>query len=731
MSEPRSTRSEILGAIVAGLIVVAFCFLLLWHDPLVFWNDDYELSILPVFADLARSWSEGHLPLLSPYSWVCSNLAGEFQYGTFSVFINAAVVLIWTFPLTFPQQAAALSITHLFVLAAGAFLLARDRKLSFQLSIFVALIAGLNGWIICWGATDWFGALGAFAWLPWAWWGLERALDRQRTRWRFLWPAPFVYLVVTGGFPYTVLMLVLLIAWLSIKSWAETKSWQSIFPMLIGATLGFGMSAPAWLAIFDYVHGSAREMQPADAHWQWIVPWRALPGFILPCWTVNWADFSARYLPHSATELACGVAAPAALIAGFIWRPRMLIRRMKWELVLLLIVLLLAMVPTAGVFRWSFRWLPLFHLVLALCAAEVLNLRPNSPTGSTAVLALIVVTIPMSISGIASEHGPAVTWAYFQIAVVWALYELFLPRMKFRDWAPAVATFAILLATYFCIPPNCGVPKYNLSQELLDSAPLDPNRLYLSIYPEAESTYRAEKKAGPIGQLVRPGSTSMWAGLHFINGYSPIRPAGVAREFDFRIHGEINLHEAEYLVWSQSSSTGLLAQLGVDGLVVAWDSGIDPALGPDWEFVTSTEEGALYHRIGLPLARVRSVTSIDSKPNEQFAGATISQIDDSRNHVTADVDVPSGGSSALLTFSRPYFRGYEARLGNQKLRVDSYRGLFPTVEVPAGSHGQLVLTYRPLWLIIGCAMSILSAAIWLLGVFAAALRGTQSATVKT
>src|ERR1700704_2720174 len=127
MSEPRTTRSDVLGALVAGLIVVGFCVALLWHDPLVFWNDDYELSILPVFADVARSWSEGHLPLLSPYSWVCSNLAGEFQYGTFSIFVNAAVVLIWKFPLTFAQQAAALSITHLFVLAAGAFLLAHDR----------------------------------------------------------------------------------------------------------------------------------------------------------------------------------------------------------------------------------------------------------------------------------------------------------------------------------------------------------------------------------------------------------------------------------------------------------------------------------------------------------------------------------------------------------------------------------------------------------------------------
>ena len=396
MSAPRSTRSEILGALSAGLLVVCFCLILLWHHPLVFWNDDYELSVLPVFADMARSWSEGNWPILSPYSWVCGNLAGEFQYGTFSVFVNAAVIFIWKFPLTFPQQAAALSIAHLFVLAIGAFLLARDRRLSIPLSIFVALVAALNGWIICWGATDWFGALGAFTWLPWAWWGAERALDQQRTKWRFLWPAPFVYLVVTGGFPYTVLMLLLLIAWLAIKAMWERDSRDTkvprtlaVLPMLFGVALGFGLSAPAWLAILDLVQGSARELQSPAAHWQWLVPPSALPGLILPCWTVNWADFSSRYLPHTATELACGLVAPAALIAGFLGRGRVLVRQIKWEVVLLLLVLLLCTIPTAGLFRWSFRWLPFFHLVLAICAAEVLQVRPGSPIArATTALAL-------------------------------------------------------------------------------------------------------------------------------------------------------------------------------------------------------------------------------------------------------------------------------------------------------------------------------------------------------
>ncbi|PYL39773.1 MAG: hypothetical protein DMF36_04495, partial [Verrucomicrobia bacterium] len=494
------TRSTLIGAISAGFIVVFFCLILLWHNPLAFWNDDYELSVLPVFADMARSWSEGHWPILSPYSWVCGNLAGEFQYGVFSVFVNAVIIAVWKFPLIFPQQAAAVSIAHLFALSVGAFLLARDRQFSVPLSIFVALVASLNGWIICWGATDWFGALGAFTWLPWAWWGAARALDPQRGKWRFLWPAPFVYLVVTGGFPYTVLMLLLLIAWLVLKSLAETRSIFSVVPMLSGVALGFGLSAPAWLAILDLVQGSARELQAARAHWQWLVSPAALPGLILPCWTVNWADFSNRYLPHTAMELACGLAAPAALIGGLAWRGRLLVRQIKWELVLLLFVLLLSMIPTAGLFRWSFRWLPFFHLVLAVCAAETLHLRPGSPIAATAALALTAVTSSaMLILRTTGSYAFPLTWIFLGLAVFWYLWEVALRHSELQKWAPVAITFLALLATYIYIPTNCGVPTYNFSQQLLKPAPLDPARLYLSIYPWAELTYCVSNKPQPVG----------------------------------------------------------------------------------------------------------------------------------------------------------------------------------------------------------------------------------------
>ena len=697
-------RRDCASALTAGGLVVFFCLTLLWHNPQVFWNDDYELSVLPVFADMARSWSEGHWPILSPYSWVCGNLAGEFQYGVFSVFVNAIIIVVWKFPLIFSQQAAAVSIAHLFMLAVGAFLLSRERGFSAAVSIFVALVASLNGWIFCWGATDWFGALGAFTWLPWAWWGAERALDPQRTKWRFLWPAPFVYLLVTGGFPYTVLMLLLLIGWLSIKSLVQTRIILSILPMLFGVALGFGMSAPAWLAILDLVQGSARELQAPSAHWQWLVPPTALPGLILPSWTVNWADFSTRYRPHTATEFACGLVAPAALVAGFVCCGRALVRQIKWELILLLVVLLLCMVPTTGLFRWSFRWLPFFHLILAICAAEVLRLRPRSATPATVALGLVGLTaIAMWILRTSGRYAFPLTWIFLALAAVWLVLQLLLRDSEFQKWTPAATTFVALLATYIWMPTNCGVPEYNFSQELLKPAPLDAQRLYLSIYPWAELTYATSNKPQAVGQTLRPGSTSMWAGLHFINGYSPIRPAGVAREFATSIHGEINPEVGSYLLNQQAGKDGELALLGVDGIVVAREVDIAPQPASEWEELVTTDEGRVFHRRAAPFARVRSVTSIETRAGEQFLSATISNVNNSRNSVEAEIDVPNGDRPALLIFSRPYFRGYKAHIGSENLAVSSYRGLFPIVEVPAGAHGRLALIYRPAWLIFGSA----------------------------
>ncbi len=649
--------------------MLGFWGLLLWQNPQVFWNDDYQISILPVFADVARSWSEGQLPLLSPYSWVCSNLAGEFQYGTFSVFVNAAVVLIWKLPLAFAQQAAALSLAHLFVLAAGSYLLARERKFPAPLATMVALVGALNGWIVAWGATDWFGALGAFAWLPWAWWGMERALDPARSRWRFLWPAPFVYLVVSGGFPYTVGMLGLLALWLTMKSLGQTRRLLSLWPLGLGLALGFGLSAPAWLALFDYVHGSARAAQAnPNSHWQWLVPPAALPGFLIPGWKVAWTDFSTRSVLHPAIELACGTVPPLALLAGLALRRGRFVRACRWELGLLATVLLIAMLPSANVFRWSFRWLPLLHLVLALVAGQAL--------------------LQFQLKGRAC-------------------------------WLLCATVFGSLLATYLIIPPNTGVPYYPFPASLDHPEPLSRARLYLSVYPPPENAYRRINHPQPVGQVTRPGSTSMWAGLRFVNGYSPIRAAGVGQDWAFCTHGEIDPAMASYLLGWQAGAEGWLATVGVDGIILARESTAPPPPAAEWQLVHESEEGRVYHRRGDPIPALRSVTTLDTLPNEKWSRAEVRMRSDSRQELSADVSVPAGGAAALLLVGRPYFDGYRAQVGGRSFPVVSYRNWTPMIELPPGTSGRLTMVYRPWWLVWGGVLAGLSALACLLAAGAA------------
>jgi uncharacterized membrane protein YfhO len=141
--------------------------------------------------------------------------------------------------------------------------------------------------------------------------------------------------------------------------------------------------------------------------------------------------------------------------------------------------------------------------------------------------------------------------------------------------------------------------------------------------------------------------------------------------------------------------------------------GVAPEPGAVWDLVLSTEEGHVFHRRTGPFPRVRSVPLIDSRPNEQFVAAKISRINDSRNRVEADVAVSDGSGPALLTFSRPFFPGYRATLNGKEEKVSSYRGLMPLVELPGGSQGHLILSYRPWWLVWGGGLSICCAFLFL------------------
>jgi hypothetical protein len=385
------------------------------------------------------------------------------------------------------------------------------------------------------------------------------------------------------------------------------------------------------------------------------------------------------------------------------------------------------MLPSAGMFRFSFRSLPLFHVILALVAAEAFQIwsaarSSDGRAANPAAWALIAVVVTAGIAGLFGltswPAAPPLIVFLTLIAVLWWYAHVALPRNAApKAWLLPPVTFIAFFATYLTVPAHSAISRFGFDADLNQPWPLERDRLYLSLYRSPPQHYKVNQTNHWFGTVLRPGSTSMFAGVHMINGYSPVGPSGITRLLDFGTHGHINPPRAREIVLPEAAPGGLLEQLGIDGLIVAWDFEMPAPLPGNWESVYSGWEGEIFHR-QVPLPHVRAL------PNDQFSGAAVRIIENSRHRVIAEITPAEADKPTRVIFSRPYFPGYRASLNGAALPVTSLQGLAPVVEIPAGQSGGLELRYRPRSATLGG--SVAAATLLTMAVFAVRFRQQRS-----
>ncbi len=743
----------------AVTLVFGFSLLLFWRDPSFFWNDDYQVYYLPALRDMARAWAAGEPPLLSPSSWYGGAFAGEYQVGAFSVFTNLVVVLIWRLGLTLPATAALFSTIHLGVLAAGTFALARRRGLATDLATLAAVVSSLNGWLISWAATDWIATLTSFAWVPWAWWGLERALDGGRGAARFLPAGFFLYLILAAGWPFSILMIFVITVFLALRTGLERRRLPALWPLLAAWAWGAALAAPAILTFLEYLGSGLRAEHRGMLEWQWTVPPTALLGLITPYYTTEWFGFGGRHYAKPAVELACGLVPPVALAAAVLRLRRAFLRAFRWELVALSLLLLLVVLPSMAPFRYSFRWLPLLHLLLGLLGAQALSSlraddarraadpRAAAPRFSSfdvvsAALGFLILqqTATLLLYGLFGdlELGAQGTFVIVFLLVsfpfwIW-LRRLGAASVFLHRWLPCLVAMASLGSTYYQVPTR-WVSHWDFPESLRRAEPFDPDVRYLSFYSQDEA-YRGLRG---FSQLIRPGNTAMLSGVRMVNGYSPIQPAGLATVLEMRSHfGYYNRAQGLRVLERETGRKGMLELMGVDGLVLAnsFEDRAPALLEQGWETVFSSDYGTVLHRAGRRSGEVRSIRSVElvtaaeeiprrisrrgstpvprlmvvsgPPPPErvvEYSPCRLEMRESSR--LRAEVRLESSGSErpSLVVFSRPWYPGYRATLGDRTLKVRALNLVLPAVEVPPGAEGLLVLEYSPATLRLGLAVA--------------------------
>lgn len=745
------TRREAAVTAGVGVVVALACVLIDRLNPSFFWHDDNQLGGIPAILDICRAFANGEFPLLTSSSWCAASFAGEYQAGIFSPLVMGSMLLAVAIGGTMPGIATAYAAIMLAVTAMGGFRIGRVEGLAPPHAAIVGIVAALNGWSMTWAASNWIVAMSGFTALVWAWWAQAAALRPDAGVRRALVAGVAIFLLMAAGWPHTIFMMAIVSAWLLVRGAVAGAPWRAL-GLIVGTwLLGIGLSAPAWLTFVDYLGATMRPAVGLALQWTKVVPAEGLPGLVVPTWIAIW-----DHVATPMTSLANGLVPTAALLLVLGLGRRAAIAPGAWAFLLAGVGLALACQPSIGMFRWSFRWLPLFHTALALAAAHWLAswlAAPPAPPrwagrspglrrlasnpGAWAAAAVVVVGLA---SGGFPVFGLALPAAYLVFAVAWAVAEDRLPAGDvYRRWTPAGVTLGVLVVTYATIPNGLMVPFWMLDEGIRKIEPFRADTRYMILGSAGDYFLDGVEKPG-WGTLLRPGNTPMASGLLTVNGYSPLQIKGLSHTFMVEPHGYIHEMTLDRLARAGAAPGGLLARVGVDGLVLGDSSRklvpVVEALG--WRVERAGTDAVLLHREGprsphvWPVRAVRAVPMGKGGPWLQevfrtdgvslveasaarpaggawrYAPRAVRPLDAGRNGERFEVG--PGPAPALIAVSRGWLPGYEAIAPDGRhLAQVALDGAIIGVEVPADVAGVIELRYRPRPLVIGLGIALATA----------------------
>ena len=742
---PTAQRTEAYRAIAVSLAAVLLgVFFCLW-EPQFFWKDDFQTQHIGGAQEILRAWSEGSFPLLARWSWQAGALGGEFQYGIFSIFITLADIIVMALHMPLATSAAALAILHLTVTTLGGYLLARDYGVRHSLATAAGFVAAFHGYNIAWNATNWFPAATSYAWLPWFWLGLRRLTTGRVTFRAVLGTAIAFYLLITAGWPFTVLMAAVVAFWLIGGTLIERRfrdvAWS-------GAALAIGamLAAPSVLMLIEYLPSTAR---PTATQFGWLVRANNWLGLVLPTMPSDWMCFN-QERTHRSIEMAGGVIPLLGLLTAVFFSAKRLVRDCAMEIRILATAMLLSMLPSISAFRWSFRWLPLVMLSLAVVGVYGMELfLSNRPApGSRGIvvtrwnlgvwlLGSIVITFLLSFT--TDEKTLILIGILVLAGVVWTAIEILAPA-PVRDWAPFVVALVSIASTYLLVGTVQIVPVWKIdSAQMKSSAPFNPNIRYLFADRWIE-LMRDDVRLGNArsgNPLFRPGNLPMLADLNVVNGYSPMRPAGLQVVVGLQDDAFVIEAHLKRLLTLETQPGGALDHMSVNGLVV--HRGVLRSLKmdsiPGWREVAEIGGEVLFHRetpIGGPVRVATTVQEFKSATRllngvihrttaampwallsnrdsdlEMLCGnVTLSNVRMERLRSTVDVDTTRCAGTAAVVFTRPWYPGFFASVNGAPAPVLRADDLMPAVIVQPGTRGTIVLTYRPRSLVAGVAVTV-------------------------
>ena len=704
-----SRRERLSWGAVTALTVGLGYLLILLRNSAFFLQDDSESGAIPSWLYIGDRLHRGGLPILTPDAWMAGNWTVEGQLGLWNP-VQLAIYYVAPMVDRLDLLAAGVKGCFAIVLALGVYRVALAYGARPGWAALVGAAMPFSGWFLYYDSATWVTSLFGLAWTTQAWAsGVRYARGRSG-------PIPvfvFTYLALSIGYVHSAIGMALVSLCVLVGEGVRSRSWA---PAAKVAVVAF---AAALCGMVTYLPGYLTSS----------VTWRVIGAAAVVndnLFTAPWSESLNASIPTALPAIQ-GFSgsqvqqAPVSYIAWFIlpvlafvdWgRARRLVREMASPLMLLVVMFVVTAGPShLGPIRWPARMLPLLAVaVLVLIGVLVSRAASLSRWRSKAVIATVLTVISVLRSASAYPHGIGEFALWGLVLLVVSALVIALGRgfgVAPAVGAVLVSILAVLWVQVGQFPSNLGVSQWHMPVSRSAAKAHFPDYQGVTLQLGQRAPVKTSADAEATWRSLVIGNYARTLGLSYVNSYTAVGHQKFSSLLCMRWEGGTCQNAKKYL-FADDPTTGLTYAdlMGLDRVVLIKHAFPDaPAQGAPigWHFVDN----------GDALAWIlERTTPRPAQPGRVVASPGVTVTHTAPSSDTAESMTVSSASGGSVVFSRLLWPGYTATLEGRPVPVDSVKGVFVTVRIPAGTHaGRLALSFRPPGTTLGLGLAAGGAAI--------------------
>ncbi|BDU01198.1 MULTISPECIES: hypothetical protein [Nocardia] len=686
--------------VITALGVVAGYGAVLLANVRHFYTDDTESQYAPLWVMLGRYLREGRLPALVPEHWMAGNYTIE-EAGL----LNPPQLLIDLIAPSVDNLALYATVVKLIfaiVLALGVYRIC----LAYGAKAPWAAVAGaaipFTGWLLFFDEASWMTAFTGTAWLAHAWAsGVRYARGRSGPIPTFV----FLYLAISVQYIFPAVEAGLMVGAVVIGELVYQKAWRPALRLLTvaacAALAGLATYLPSMLSAKVTWRGTAQINNDQFL----TVPWSESLNASLPSTLPAFSSWWGYVQPMPVVYIAWFLVPALAFVD---WRKALGSAR---EFVAPALFAVMALMWTAGPgavgpLRWPARVLPMVALGLLVLVCVLLGrFATVQDWRRRGVAAAVLIGLLWARSFSAAPHE--VIWhvvAALGVAALGAV-AVWLGRSRGAAAACALIVVSVFPIAYLQVWAAQPTPMgWNLPENRSEMKAAFPDfpgtTLQLAdrmLIPPAERNL-----SGAYGSLVF-GNYAKDLELTYVSGYTPNGHYWFGETLCMRWDTSV-CPDAYRRAFATEPTTGrtIVDLMKVDRVV------LQRALHPDardrpapsgWRWVDYPG----HEKYISVLERVDGLISARDGRIAATQGVTATSVAESDTTSRVRVNSPEGGR---VVFARLGWPGYRVTIDGRAIPSTLVAKTFVAVDIPAGSSGELVLSWQPPGWRIGVAAAL-------------------------